>query len=118
MFTAGRAVVMAHVPAAPSVWDPRLLWATVGLVAIVLAGVLLILWINSWRKRTGSKSLSANDQLAHFRELYERGELSHGEFDRIRATLAPQLRQELGILASGVPKAEAERPNGNDGVTR
>src|SRR5262249_54439220 len=110
------AVVMAHPPAAPSLWDPRLLWATVGLVAIVLVGVLLILWINSWRKRVGSEPLSANDQLARFRELYERGELSHGEFGRIRATLAPQLRQELGIPASSVPKEEAERPKGDEGV--
>jgi hypothetical protein len=91
----------------PLLWDPRLLWLTLALAAAILIGVLLIAWIDRWRKRSGCERLSANEQLANFRELYEQGELNHEEFERIRATLSPQLRQELdGPMSSpeAVPK--------------
>ena len=99
----------------PPLWDPRLLWLSLALAAAILIGVLCIAWIDRWRKRSGCERLSANDQLANFRELYEQGELSHEEFERIRATLSPQLRQELDVPASspgtGPEKGKATKPD-------
>jgi hypothetical protein len=80
-----------------STWDPRLLWATVGLLGLVLVGVLIIVWLDRWRKDSGQASVSANDQLSQFRDLRERGELSSEEFERIRKSLEPRLREELNL---------------------
>jgi hypothetical protein len=71
------------------------LWLTLVLVAVILIGALVIAWLDRWRKRSGSERLSANEQLANFRALYENGQLSEQEFERIRELLSQQLRREL-----------------------
>lgn len=86
----------ANPPPRRPIWDPRLLWAGLGLVGLILLGALVIVLLDRWRKRGEPPPLTANEQLAQFRELYERGELSQEEFDRIRARLTPHLRSELG----------------------
>src|SRR5207248_1606105 len=85
----------ADAPPRPGFWQPRLLAATLILVGIILLGALVIYWIDRWRKQSAPPSLTASAQLANFRELYEEGDLSQAEFDRIRARLTPLLRQEL-----------------------
>src|SRR5262249_52427059 len=75
----------------------QLLWGTLALVVIILVGALVIVWLKGWRKQSRAGPLSTNEQLAQFRELYEQGELSQKEFERIRATLAQQLRVELDV---------------------
>ena len=103
------------VAARPPLWDPRLFWLTLVFVAAILLGVLIIHWIDRWRKRSGSERLSANDQLASFRELYDQGQLSQEEFERIRALLFRQLRQEWDVPATAPgttpeQKQEAQLP--------
>jgi hypothetical protein len=90
------------------VWDARLFWLSVTLVAVILIGALVIYWIDRWRKRSDGERLSANDQLAQFRELYDQGQLSQEEFERIRASLAPQLRREWDAPAAGGSPSEAK----------
>jgi uncharacterized membrane protein len=100
-----------NLPQRPLLWgDLRLLWATLALVVIILVGAIVIVWADRWRKRSQSQPLSANDQLAHFRELYEDGELSLKEFERIRATLARQLRAEFDVAAEPPPAAPPQEP--------
>jgi hypothetical protein len=103
---AWQVVPKPELPARPPLWDPRLLWMTLALVAIILVGALVLLWLDRWRRRPDVPIVTANDQLAHFRELYECGELSQEEFDRIRAKLTGQMRKELNVPA-GPPKDEA-----------
>src|SRR5206468_2906383 len=92
------------VQAAPRLWeDPRFLWSALALLGLLLVGSFLIALLSRWRKRADPQSLTANDQLAHFRELYEKGELSQTEFERIRAKLAGQLLRELNLPP---PRAE------------
>jgi len=78
-------------------WDPRLLWAAVALIVTILVGALIIALVDRWRKRPVQDKVSANDQLAEFRILYERGELSPEEFERIRNLLGERIRQELDL---------------------
>jgi len=75
----------------------RLFWATLGLVAALLLGALLIKWMERWRKSSDSGKLSAGDQLSHFRELYSRGTISKEEFEQIRTRLAGELRKEMNV---------------------
>ncbi|HKI36252.1 MAG TPA: SHOCT domain-containing protein [Gemmataceae bacterium] len=91
-------------PALPSPGD--LLWAALPLIGILLVAALVIYLFDRWRKRsavTEPDACAPNDQLSHFRSLYERGEMSREEFDRVKALLAGQLRKELNVPAPPAP---------------
>jgi hypothetical protein len=92
----------------PRLWDPRLLWGTLLLAAAIIVGGVVIAVLDRWRKREVAEQPSASGQLAHFRELYEQGDLTEKEFARIKARLAEQLREELDMPAP--PSAEEEPP--------
>lgn len=91
-----------------SPFDPRLLWAVLGLAGAVLVGALVIVYLDRWRKNLGEEKPSANDQLAEFRSLYDRGEMSQEEFERVKARLTERLRQEMDVPAA--PPAAPEPP--------
>jgi hypothetical protein len=96
----------------PSLLDPRLLWATVSLVAILLLGALVLALFDRLRKRADQNVLTPGDQLAEFRLSYERGELSQEEYERIRAKLGPKLRQQLNLPAAPIRR---DKPGGSQG---
>jgi hypothetical protein len=92
----------------------QLFWGLVMLAVVLAAGAAVINLTGKWRKRASQDRLSANDQLAQFRELYERGELSAEEFGRIRALLGERIRRELDVLKpdQGGPKP-SDPPSAN-----
>jgi uncharacterized membrane protein len=67
------------------------------LAAALLVGALIIAWAARWRKRSVSEGVSASDQLAHFRSLYEQGAISQEEFNRLRGLLGGRLKAELEL---------------------
>ena len=89
-------------------WHLEFLWPTVILLAVILAGAWIIISLSRWRRVSGSEQLSANDQLAKFRELYDKGQLSQEEFERIQA----QLRAPAGggQIAEAPKSAEPHNP--------
>jgi len=94
----------------PSLFDPRLLWATAALIATLLLGALIFAWLDRWRKRADRRdAITPADQLTAFRLSYEQGELSQEEYERIRAKLAPKIKQQLGA-ADKPAAAHRERP--------
>jgi hypothetical protein len=110
------ATEVAKPPPAPLRWtDPSVLWSGVALAAVLLAGAVVIALLDRWRKRSEPPTLTANDQLAAFRELYERGELSQEEFERLRVKLSGKLRKELDIPGrpSEAPPKEQPQPPAN-----
>jgi hypothetical protein len=98
------AVAKTKLPGAPRSWDPALLWTTLALVAIIVIGAIAVAVLDRWRKRALPPAFDANDQLAQFRELYDKGELSEREFERIREQLGGKIRADLGVPDSAVPK--------------
>jgi len=87
------------------------LWTTLALVVALLLGALVIAVAERWRKTAREGRSDTGDQLAHFRSLYERGELSREEFERIRGKLGKRLRQELDMpVPPVVPVAPAVPP--------
>ncbi len=116
MFAAWQVWGTAGLVARGPTLDPRLLWATLALVGALLLGALIIWWVDRWRKRTAEDPETANDQLAHFRELYDRGELSAAEFEQIRGLLGQRLRRELDVPgpadAKEAPPADPDQPAG------
>jgi hypothetical protein len=89
----------------PTVLGGRLIWAALPLIGALLAGALILYVIDRWRKRQADEEEAAcapNSQLSHFRTLYERGEISREEFEKVKALLAGQLRREMNVPAPPV----------------
>jgi hypothetical protein len=89
-------------------WRQHLLWAGPVIAAVLLLAAVVIAWVKRWSQRPTQVQWSAQDQLSHFRTLYERGELSSEEFDRVRALLAERVKREL--VAPAKPMAEPRPP--------
>jgi hypothetical protein len=89
-------------------WRLETLWATLGLVGVILIGALIIWWVDRWRKRSATGPKSSGDQMTHFRELYDKGELSAEEYQQIRGLLGQRLRRDLEVPPAPPPP---ERPH-------
>jgi hypothetical protein len=87
---------------------PPDVWIATGLLAgALLIGAIVLAVFERWRKRKANETFTAHDQLASFRLLYERGELSQQEFDRIK-------KQLLVKLKTGDPTAVAPNTEPKD----
>ncbi len=71
--------------------DPRVLTVTIMLTGSLLLGALVLALVDRWRKRQND-AVTPHEQLTSFRVLYERGELSEQEYQRVKAKLAPKLK--------------------------
>ena len=97
----------------PSKLGGELLWAALPLIGILLVAALVIYFVDRWRKRAAAAQEEAecSDQLSHFRSLYERGEMSQEEYDRVRLLLAGQMRKRLNVPTSPAPPAAPPETN-------
>jgi hypothetical protein len=111
MIAAWQAIANAKPPAGLRPWaDPRLLWASLALTGLLLLLAVVFALLRRWQKHLEEPPLNANEQLAYFRELFENGEISQAEFDRIRAKLAKQLQVELEIPPKPAGPAASPEP--------
>jgi hypothetical protein len=108
----------AAMPLAGVADDPRTLILVLTLCGALLLGAVIIAVTQRWRRRADDR-LSASDQLATFRELYEEGELSEDEFNSLRKLLGGQMLKEVAPgggdparKGQRAPTAEAEAPTG------
>jgi hypothetical protein len=93
-----------------SLTDPRVLWPTFGLVIVLLVSAVVLSWFDRWRKRTDRALVSPADQLNAFRLSYERGELSQEEYKRIKARLAPRIKEQLSVPQTPTDEASVTKP--------
>jgi hypothetical protein len=116
---------MTFVCLAEGIWpdmserDAMLLGATALLIGVLLLGAMALYWADRWRKQQLAETgPSTSDELTSFRVLYEQGELSQSEYDRIRSRLARKLRDEAAPRQPGpvlLPEELAEQPPPGDG---
>ena len=83
------------------------------LAVVLLAAAAVIEFVRRWRQR-GEKTLTPSDQLAAYRALYNRGEISQEEFDRLRDALGGEIRRSATPPA---PPPTALAPNPQKGQT-
>ena len=97
---------VASLPAdTPIKWnDSEVLWAALPLIGALLVGAGVIYFVDRWRKKAERTQSPAEDELTHYRVLYERGELSPEEFDRLKLLLGGRLRMELNLPQPVAPK--------------
>jgi len=102
---------MAACWAALSFLDPRVLTVTALLSGSLLAGALIIAMVDRWRKRQ-TNFAQPHEQLASFRVLYERGEMSEEEYQRVRARLTPKLKPTPAAPSptGAAPESRPENP--------
>jgi hypothetical protein len=92
-------------------WNLDLVWATAGLVGAVLVGVIAIVWLDRWRKRTRADMQAPADEIGEYRDLFDQGLLSADEYDRIRRRLeqrtAIEPDERIKVGSSG-PRSEVK----------
>lgn len=82
------------------------LWIGVLLGVLVLGGAL-ISRLDRWRKRQMEHADDAPEHLGSFRAMYENGELSKEEYDRVLRKMAEQ----VGAKPKPVPSPSASPPS-------
>ena len=63
---------------------PELLITWIILLGALVGGWLMVRAVRQWRKQAQAPGPDPAEQLAHFQQLFERGELSAAEWERIR----------------------------------
>ena len=107
MIATGRTAVVLAVA---SEWLDFLFYGTCLAVALLLAA-LVIEVVRRW-SRKGPETPSPSDQLAQYRALYRRGEISQQEFDRLRAVLGGEIVQTSRPPAPPAPAPAPQQANG------
>ena len=92
-----------------SMWESPLFWTSLSLVGALLLAALIITLVDRWRKRPTQTTAPAGEQLSYFRSLYARGEISREEFERIRARLGGQLREQLQVPPRADPSPAPQK---------
>lgn len=57
------------------------------LVGALLLAALILLFVQRWQRRSQEPGDPLRDQLTQFRALYEKGEISQEEYERVRGRL-------------------------------
>ena len=83
---------------------------TISLVAVLLGGALVLWTLDRWRKKQERIAVESTEALSNFRSLFERGEISEGEYKRIRDRVSNRMRREVGLPAPPVPPATEVEP--------
>lgn len=100
--------LVAAAPANPLLQTDVLIGS--GLLALTLiVGAAAIMYAERWKKRAiHSVDVQSADDLAEFRELFEKGEITEEEYDKIRQRTAQRMKHDLG-LAPASPPASSRR---------
>lgn len=90
---------------------PELLIAWTILLGALVVGWLAVRFVRDWRKQRPVPGPTVAEQLQHFQQLHEQGELSAAEWERIRARLAPGEAKPSPPERPGPPDGiQADRP--------
>jgi hypothetical protein len=82
-------------------------WLLVGLLAAALLVAAIVVWaVDRWRKRITSDDARAGEELTSFRALYERGEITEEEYNRVRSKVASRVKTKpAGPATAAAPGA-------------
>ncbi len=99
---------------APPKGEPSFLVPSLYLIAALLLAAIVIALVNRWTRRRPSESASPNDQLTHFRSLYEKGEISQEEFSKLRTLLGGKIRERVPEAPPGAAPAPTDERTRTD----
>ena len=95
--------------------DPQLFYPAMLLIAALLVGAVVIAFVRRWQQlQQRAVGTNASDQLAQYRQMFEKGKISEEEFKRLRAVLSEELRKEIDLpppaSAQPAPAPQAIQP--------
>src|SRR5687768_3769671 len=82
------------------------------LAGVLLVGAVVLHFVDRWRKRQSDAADARREStldLTTYREMYEDGEITQSEYERIRNKIAAKMKQEVG-LAERPPPAPPPQP--------
>jgi hypothetical protein len=79
------------------------------LVGAVLLAALILVLIKRWNNESAPRD-TAHDQLAHFRDMFQHGEISKEEYQRVHSLLATKIRAEEAAAAPPPAAPDATKP--------
>lgn len=82
---------------------PEILYGTAGLVGALLAGAVVLWLIDRWRKRAAMEDRESGTELTDFRAMYERGEITEAEYNRLRLKVADRVKKPPPAPPAGMP---------------
>jgi hypothetical protein len=86
--------LLAQARAAGSPWDrPELIYASLAIAGVLLAGGVVIWVVDRWRKRGLAPAADAAvAELTDFRGMLDRGEITAEEYNRLRQKVAGRVK--------------------------
>ena len=85
------------------------LWVGV-LAAVLVVGAMFIARLDRWRKRQMEHQDDVADHLGSFRSMFERGELSKEEYERVLRKMAERAGAKPKPAPATPPPAESPAP--------
>lgn len=89
--------------------QPEVIWGTAGLAVALLAGALVIWVVDRWRKRSAQSTRSV-EELTDFRGMFERGEITEEEYNRLRSRVAQRVKPPAGNVPAPTPPTNIGDP--------
>jgi hypothetical protein len=81
-------------------------WVLVGLLtAALLAGAVILYFVDRWRKRVMLEEKKSGEELTSFRAMYERGEITEEEYARLRQRVAERVKTAPAAVPPNGPAA-------------
>lgn len=106
--------------------SPQFILATGLLILVILAGALALYLVDRWRKRQLSDAETMRESaesLTSFRAMFERGELTREEYERVREKMAAKIKREvvagqpsIGSAGRTLPAGDAEGKGPGEGA--
>jgi len=96
---------MALFATASPLLRPDILIAAGLLAVLLIAGAAVILVAERWKRKAIASETKAQaaDDLAEFRTMFDQGELTEEEYDKIRQRTAQRMKEELRIAPTPPP---------------
>src|SRR5579884_730494 len=93
----------ANKPSGSPLDKPEFIWGTAALAGTLLVGAIVVLLVDRWRKRALLEEKRSGEELTSFRAMYERGEITEEEYNRVRQRVADRVK----VKKPAVPPAPA-----------
>lgn len=92
---------------------PEIILGTAGLAGALLVGALVIFLVDRWRKRSATADFAdAGSELTSFRAMYERGEITEEEYNRLRLKVSERVKTSPEAAGGVSSPATATRLDG------
>ena len=82
---------------------PEIIWGSIGLAGALLVGAAVIYLVDKWRKQAAMADREAGLELTDFRAMYERGEITEVEYNKLRLRVAGRVKNTPAPSANGTP---------------